>query len=406
MAYEMKPLSCSPSQLKGFSEKLIVSHYENNYGGAVELGTASILIGAGALGVLLFHSRAKGALALCAVIAGAAVFHLGFAPVRALLVAAGSGGLFDIGAFFLTVGAFSFGGGLSMIAFIQDQVVNQYQWLTQREFIDGLALGQLTPGPILMVLAYVGYKLAGIAGAGLATAPIFLPAFILMLSILRIFDRVRQVVWMSGRERHQPRGHRRAAGDARADGSARAARSRRRRDLRSGRGSPARLERRAAEADARRRAARAPQRVFIRNPIGRTNERPAGGNLALKRSDVAALLGMRECIDAVEAAFREHADGKLDRPGILGMHVPAGSFHVKAASLDLLCGEDERQLPRQRRCARAADDPGRHSAVRRQRRPSAGDHGGLGRSDRLANRGDDRCGERGASPSGPHPRSR
>jgi hypothetical protein len=64
MAYEMKPLSCSPSQLKGFSEKLIVSHYENNYGGAVKLGTASILIGAGALGVLLFH--------------------LGFAPVRAL----------------------------------------------------------------------------------------------------------------------------------------------------------------------------------------------------------------------------------------------------------------------------------------------------------------------------------
>src|SRR5438445_397662 len=49
----MKPLSCSPSQLKGFSEKLIVSHYENNYGGAVKLGTASILIGAGALGVLL-----------------------------------------------------------------------------------------------------------------------------------------------------------------------------------------------------------------------------------------------------------------------------------------------------------------------------------------------------------------
>src|SRR5206468_4338016 len=56
--------------------------------------------------------------------------------------------------------------------------------------------------------------------------------------------------------------------------------------------------------------------------------------LLLKRSDVAALLGMRECIDAVEAAFREHADGKLDRPGILGMHVPAGSFHVKAASLN------------------------------------------------------------------------
>ena len=43
MAYEMKPLSCSPSQLKGLSEKLIVSHYENNYGGAVKLGRFSIV---------------------------------------------------------------------------------------------------------------------------------------------------------------------------------------------------------------------------------------------------------------------------------------------------------------------------------------------------------------------------
>src|SRR5262249_60535793 len=56
--------------------------------------------------------------------------------------------------------------------------------------------------------------------------------------------------------------------------------------------------------------------------------------LLLKRSDVAVLVGMLECIDAVEADFTQHADGKLDRPGIPGMHVPAGSFHVKAASLN------------------------------------------------------------------------
>jgi chromate transporter len=49
-----------------------------------------------------------------------------------------------------------------MVAFIQEQVVNQFYWLTQQEFIDGLALGQFTPGPILMVVAYVGYKVAGL----------------------------------------------------------------------------------------------------------------------------------------------------------------------------------------------------------------------------------------------------
>jgi len=157
------------------------------------LGTASIFLIAAALGVALFHSRAWGVLVLAVVLAGVALIP---APARAPAIDAAGGGLLDIGAFFFSVGALSFGGGLSMIAFIQDQVVNEYHWLTQREFIDGLALGQLTPGPILMVSAYVGYKLAGIAGAMVAAAAIFLPAFILMLGILPVFERVRRLSWM------------------------------------------------------------------------------------------------------------------------------------------------------------------------------------------------------------------
>jgi chromate transporter len=82
-----------------------------------------------------------------------------------------------------------------MIAFIHEQVVNQFHWLTPQEFIDGLALGQLTPGPILMVAAYVGYKVAGIVGAVFATAAIFLPAFMMMLAIMPVYDRVRTLVW-------------------------------------------------------------------------------------------------------------------------------------------------------------------------------------------------------------------
>jgi chromate transporter len=101
----------------------------------------------------------------------------------------------DIAAFFFKVGALTFGGGLTMIAFIQEQVVNQFHWLTPQEFIDGLALGQFTPGPILMVAAYVGYKVAGVTGAIVGAAAIFLPSFILMLSILPVFDRVRKLVW-------------------------------------------------------------------------------------------------------------------------------------------------------------------------------------------------------------------
>jgi chromate transporter len=104
--------------------------------------------------------------------------------------------LVDLGLYFLEVGAFTIGGGLTMIAFIQEQVVGQFGWLTPREFVDGLALGQLTPGPVLMIAAYVGYKLAGVAGAAVAAGAAFLPSFVIMLAILPVLDRVRQLAWV------------------------------------------------------------------------------------------------------------------------------------------------------------------------------------------------------------------
>jgi chromate transporter len=98
-------------------------------------------------------------------------------------------------ALFSTIGAFTFGGGLSMIALLEEHVVNRLHWLSPQDFIAGLALGQLAPGPILMVAAYVGYKLLGVAGAAAAAAAVFLPSFVLMLAILPVFDRVRQLAW-------------------------------------------------------------------------------------------------------------------------------------------------------------------------------------------------------------------
>ena len=65
-----------------------------------------------------------------------------------------------------------------------------------RSFLDGLALGQLTPGPILMVAAFVGYKLAGVVGGLVAALAIFLPSFLLMLSILPWMARIKEWRWM------------------------------------------------------------------------------------------------------------------------------------------------------------------------------------------------------------------
>jgi chromate transporter len=161
------------------------------------IGIAGILLLAGGVGLFLFHSRKTGATVLLSVAVVLTWLHLtswsALAP-GALHSAPVSRDLQEVAIFFFEVGALTFGGGLSMIAFIQEQVVNQFHWLTAREFIDGLALGQLTPGPILMLAAYVGYKVAGFVGAAVGAAAIFLPSFILMLSILPLFDRVRRLV--------------------------------------------------------------------------------------------------------------------------------------------------------------------------------------------------------------------
>jgi chromate transporter len=82
-----------------------------------------------------------------------------------------------------------------MIALMEEHVVDRLHWLTAREFVDGLALGQLTPGPILMLAAYVGYKTLGLGGALVAAAASFLPSFVLMLALLPVFDRVRNLAW-------------------------------------------------------------------------------------------------------------------------------------------------------------------------------------------------------------------
>src|SRR5438132_7111885 len=166
------------------------------------IGIVAILVLAGCAGLLLFH-RGPSATRVRAVatVVGVAVLAIAW---RASTQTAEAGvgwtpnpkSLVDLGLYFLEVGAFTIGGGLTMIAFIQDQVVGQFGWLTPREFVDGLALGQLTPGPVLMIAAYVGYKLAGIGGAIVAASAAFLPSFVIMLAILPVLDRVRQMAWV------------------------------------------------------------------------------------------------------------------------------------------------------------------------------------------------------------------
>jgi chromate transporter len=164
------------------------------------LGIAAILLLAGGVGLLLFHSKKVGVAVLVLLTASLSILRFASWFTSATVTAMPQGtplspNVTDIGVFFFKVGALTFGGGLTMIAFIHEQVVSQFRWLTPQEFIDGLALGQLTPGPILMLAAYVGYKVAGVVGAAFAAAAIFSPAFMMMLAMMPMFDRVRTLVW-------------------------------------------------------------------------------------------------------------------------------------------------------------------------------------------------------------------
>jgi chromate transporter len=166
------------------------------------VGVVPTLALAAGAGILIFHSLRAGALILAVM----STFLIGasfgpwvpmslVAPAAQATASGHPAGLTEIGMFFSKIGALTFGGGLTIIALIQEQAVDQYHWLTHQEFIDGLALGQFTPGPMIIVAAYVGYKIAGLGGAVLAAAAIFLPSFVITLPILPIFERVRKLVW-------------------------------------------------------------------------------------------------------------------------------------------------------------------------------------------------------------------
>ena len=163
------------------------------------------LLAAGSVGIVLFHSRRIGIIALSVLAVLCGLYYASdillakwavTVPDLAQRSSSTPPGLLELGIFFFKVGAFTFGGGLSMLAFIQEQVVNQFGWLTPREFIDGLALGQLTPGPILMLAAFIGFKLAGFAGAAIAGSAIFLPSFLMILSILPLLNRMKDLEWL------------------------------------------------------------------------------------------------------------------------------------------------------------------------------------------------------------------
>ncbi len=92
---------------------------------------------------------------------------------------------------FAGMSLFLFGGGYVFIPVIQHTVVVSNGWLTQQEFVDGIAMSQITPGPVLISAAFIGYKVAGIPGAWVAASGIFLPPALLMIVGSHVLGRIK-----------------------------------------------------------------------------------------------------------------------------------------------------------------------------------------------------------------------
>lgn len=92
---------------------------------------------------------------------------------------------------FLRIGTVTFGGGFVMIPQIEADVVDVHRWLTRQEFADGMAFGQITPGPVMITATFIGYKVAGIVGALAATVAAFLPSFVMTIVAGSSLNRFR-----------------------------------------------------------------------------------------------------------------------------------------------------------------------------------------------------------------------
>ncbi|MGO9912785.1 MAG: chromate transporter [Acidimicrobiales bacterium] len=139
-----------------------------------------VLIGCGVIEVALYLRNAKGASA-------PQVPML----VPWLAVALGAGGFGALIWVAFKVGALAFGGGFVIIPLMQHDAVSTYHWLSKAQFLNAVALGQVTPGPVVLTVAAVGYAAKGLAGGLVATVVAFAPSCFFVIGGARHFDRLR-----------------------------------------------------------------------------------------------------------------------------------------------------------------------------------------------------------------------
>jgi len=146
---------------------------------------AVLFIGAGVLGILYYGSLFRGL--------GSTAPLLALAPIGIETAKAPTAStLGQLLAFFLKAGSLTFGSGLVIVPFLEKGLVQEFGWLNGREFLVAVAVGMLSPGPVVITATFVGYLVAGFWGSLVSTIGIFLPSFLLVLIVAPILARHRE----------------------------------------------------------------------------------------------------------------------------------------------------------------------------------------------------------------------
>jgi chromate transporter len=105
--------------------------------------------------------------------------------------------LFDLAAIMFKIDLFAFGGGYASVPLMFHEIVAVRSWMDGHAFLDGIALGQVTPGPIVITATFVGYMVYGPIGAIVATVSVFLPSFMIVVGVVPYFDRLRNSIYFA-----------------------------------------------------------------------------------------------------------------------------------------------------------------------------------------------------------------
>jgi chromate transporter len=170
---------------------------------ALFLGTAGVTVWTESEVVWLFIGAGVVAVAVRMAVHGGSINTVSLLAMAPPWLWSGLGGpapdglTFRIFLYFAEAGTFVFGSGLAIVPFLHGGVVNQFHWLTERQFLDAVAVAMITPGPVVITVAFIGYLVAGMFGGLSAALGVFLPCYLFVIVPAPYFQRIAKNPWIA-----------------------------------------------------------------------------------------------------------------------------------------------------------------------------------------------------------------